>query len=256
VILITGPRSILLLALSAVLWSVACQHDGRVAEKDPRGARKAPVESEAERLKEIDRIGPTAAKDRAARANLGRGLHDPRRLVRDQAAHWLSKAGAEAVPILITALEDKNTQISVTAAYALGRMGEAAAPAVPDLTRLLGGNMDTLANMSSWALSQVGPRGEGGFIPLLRGLRYGNAYERAAAARQLSLYGDASAVAIPLLARTLEDPDPIAAQAAADALVRIGPRASLAVQAMLTSPKPLARLRAVLVLSQMRTSYF
>jgi hypothetical protein len=54
----------------------------------------------------------------------------------------------------------------------------------------------------------------------------------------------------------LEDPDPMAAQAAADALVRIGPRASLAVQAMLTSPQPTARLRAVLVLSQMQASYF
>ena len=87
-------------------------------------------------------------------------------------------------------------------------------------------------------------------------LRYGNAFDRAGAARQFSLYGDASAVAIPLLARMLEDPDPIAAQAAADALVRIGPRASLAVQAMLNSPKAPARLRALLVLSQMRTSYF
>ena len=224
--------------------------------KEPRGARKAPVESVAERLKEIDHIGPTAAKDRATRANLGRGLHDPRGPVRDQAAYWLSKAGAEAVPVLITALEDTNTAISVTAAYALGLMGETAAPAVPDLTRLLGGNSDTLANMSNWALNQVGPRGKGGFIPLLRDLRYGDPYDRAAAARQFSLYGDASAVAIPLLAQTLEDPDPIAAQAAADALVRIGPRAALAVQAILTSPKAPARLLAVLVLSQMRTPYF
>jgi HEAT repeat protein len=253
---ITGPRSLLLLSLSAILWSVGCRHGGRDAAKEPRGARKAPVESVEARLKEIDHIGPTAAKDRAARANLGRSLYDPRGPVRDQAAHWLSKAGADAVPILITALEDTNTEIRVTAAYALGRMGEVAAPAVPNLTRLLGGNIDTLANMSDWALSQVGPRGKGGFIPLLRNLRYGNAYDRAGAARQFSLYGDASAVAIPLLARTLEDPNPIAAQAAADALVRIGPRASLAVQAMLSSPKPPARLRAVLVLSQMRTPYF
>jgi HEAT repeat protein len=256
VIPITGPRSLLLLALSAVLWSVGCGPDGRAAAKAPRGARKAPVESVAERLKEIDHIGPTAAKDRAARANLGRSLYDPRKPVRDQAGYWLSKAGAEAVPILVTALEDTSTEISAAAAYALGLMGEAAAPAVPALTRRLGGDIDTLANMSDWALSQVGPRGKGGFIPFLRDLRYGNAFDRAGAARQFSLYGDASAVAIPLLARMLEDPDPIAAQAAADALVRIGPRASLAVQAMLNSPKPTARLRALLVLSQMRTSYF
>jgi HEAT repeat protein len=91
---------------------------------------------------------------------------------------------------------------------------------------------------------------------MLRDLRYGDAFDRAGAARQFSLYGDASAVAIPLLARSLEDPDPMVAQAAADALVRIGPRASLAVQAMLTSPKPPARLLAVLVLSQMRSPYF
>lgn len=253
---ITRTRFLLLLALSAVLWSVGCGHEGRAAAKVPRGSRKVPVESVAERLKEIDHIGPTAAKDHAALANLGRGLHDPRGLVRDQAGYWLSKAGAEAVPILVTALEDTNTQTAVAAAYALGLMGVPAAPAVPALTRRLGETIDTLANMSDWALNQVGPRGKGGFIPLLRDLRYGNAFDRAGAARQFSLYGDASAVAIPLLARMLEDPDPIAAQAAADALVRIGPRASLAVQAMLNSPKPSARLRALLVLSQMRTSYF
>jgi hypothetical protein len=253
---ITRPRFLLLLSLSAVSWSAGCRHGGRAVAKEPRGARKAPVESVAARVKEIDHIGPTAAKDRAALANLGRGLHDPRKPVRDQAAFWLSKAGAEAVPLLVSALEDTNTDISVTAAYALGLIGEAAAPAVPALTRQLGGNSDTLASMSDWALSQVGPRGKGGFIPLLRDLRYGNSFDRAGAARQLSLYGDASAVAIPRLARMLEDPDPMAAQAAADALVRIGPRASLAVQAMLTSPQPTARLRAVLVLSQMQASYF
>src|SRR4029453_18290566 len=112
---ITGPRSLLLLSLSAILWAVGCRHGGRDAAKEPRGARKAPVESVEERLKEIDHIGPTAAKDRAARANLGRSLYDPRGPVRDQAAHWLSKAGAEAVPILITALEDTNTEIRATA---------------------------------------------------------------------------------------------------------------------------------------------
>lgn len=247
---------LLLVALSAAPWSVGCRHDVRAAAKQPREARKAPVESEAERLKEIDKIGPMAAKDRAARANLGRALRDPRRPVRDQAAHWLSKAGAEAIPVLITALEDTSTETAVTAAYALGLMGTAAAEAVPALTRQLGGSIDTLANMSDWALNQVGPRGKGGFIPMLRDLRYGDAFDRAGAARQFSLYGDASAVAIPLLARSLEDPDPMVAQAAADALVRIGPRASLAVQAMLTSPKPPARLLAVLVLSQMRSPYF
>jgi len=257
VIPLTGPRSLLLLlSLSAVLWSVGCRPDGRAAAKEPREARNAPVESEAERLKEIDQIGPTATKDRAARANLGRALRDPRRAVRSQAASWLSKSGYEAIPILVTALSDTNTNARVEAAYALGLMGTAAASAAPALSRELGGNIDTVANVANWALSQMGPRGKGGLIPLIRNLRYGNAFDRAEAARHLSLYGEASADAIPLLARSLEDPDPLVAQAAAEALVRIGPRASLAVQAMLTSPKPQARLLAVLVLSRMRSPYF
>ncbi|HSE68072.1 MAG TPA: HEAT repeat domain-containing protein [Gemmatimonadales bacterium] len=253
---ITAPRSLLLLLLSAVLWSVGCRHDERAGAKEPRGARNAPVESEAARLKEIDRIGPTAVKDRAARANLGRALRDSRSAVRRQAAYWLSKSGYEAIPILVTSLSDTNTYARVEAAYALGLMGEAAASAAPALSRQLGGNIDTVANMANWALSQIGPRGKGGLIPLIRNLRYGNAFDRAEAARKLSLYGEASADAIPLLARSLEDPDPLVAQAAAQALVRIGPRASLAVEAMLTSPKPQARLRAVLVLSRMRSAYF
>ena len=172
-----------LILLSASAWSGGCRREVPIAAKAARAQRKAPAEPELQRLKEIERIGPTAAKDRAARVNLGRALHDPRRPVRDQAAHWLSKAGAEAVPILVTALESPDTQVAVTAAYALGLMGETAAPAVPALTQQLGGPIDTLANMSDWALSQVGPRGKGGIVPLLRDLRYGNPYERAAAAR-------------------------------------------------------------------------
>ncbi len=234
---ITGTRSLLLLSLSAVLWSVGCGHEGRAAAKVPRGARKAPVESVAERLKEIDHIGPTAAKDHAARANLGRGLHDPRRLGAGQAAYWLSKAGAEAVPILVTALADTNTRCPRGGAYALGLMGASAAPAVPALTRRLGETSDTLANMSDWALSQVGgPAARAASSRCFATCVTATPSIEPSAARQFSLYGDASAVAIPLLARMLEDPDPIAAQAAADALVRIGPRASLAVQAMLNSP--------------------
>ena len=248
---------LILLVLSATMWSAGCRHQRpAAASKEARAEQKSAAEPENQRLKELDQLGPKAAKDPAARADLVRALSDPRRKVRDQAAYWLSKAGAEAIPVLVKALEDSNTQRALMAAYALGLMGEVAAPAVPALTRQVGGSIDTLANLSTWALSQVGPRGKGGFVPLLTDLRYGDAYDRAAAARQLSLFGDASAVAIPLLARSLEDPDPMVAQAAADALVRIGPRASLAVQAMLNSPKPPARLLAVLVLSQMRTPYF
>ena len=127
VIPITGPRSLMvLLSLSAVLWSVGCRHDARAAAKEPRGARKAPVESEAERLKEIDQIGPTAVHDRAARANLRRALHDPSDSVRRQAASWLSKSGYEAIPILVTTLSDTNTNARLEAAYALGLMGASA----------------------------------------------------------------------------------------------------------------------------------
>jgi HEAT repeat protein len=247
---------LILVAVLALTWSAACRQDVPAAEKKPREARVSTAGTEIEKLREIDHIGPTATTDRTARVQLGRALGDPRRAVREEAGYWLSKSGPEAVPILVGALSDTDTRTKVAASYALGLMGETAAPAVPALTRELGGDIDTLANMADWALSQVGPRGKGGFIPLIRDLRYGNAYDRAGAARQLSLYGEASADAIPLLARSLADPDPIVAQAAADALVRIGPRASLAVQAMLTSPKPPARLLAVLVLSQMRPAYF
>ena len=247
---------LILVALPALSWSAGCRQDVPAAAKEPREVRVSAVGTEIEKLREIDRIGPTATTEQAARVQLGRALRDPRLAVREQAGHWLSKSGPEAIPILVAALSDTDTHASVAAAYALGLMGEAAAPAVPALTRELGGNIDTLANMADWALSQVGPRGKSGFVPLIRDLRYGNAYDRADAARQLSLYGEASADAIPLLARSLEDSDPLVAQAAADALVRIGPRASLAVQAMLTSPKPPARLLAVLVLTQMRSAYF
>jgi HEAT repeat protein len=245
------------LLLCATAGSVGCRREvSAVASKKARAEQMSAAEPEAKRLKEIDHLGPAAAKDPKARASLARALSDPRLQVRDQAAYWLSKAGAEAIPVLVRALEDTSTQTALMAAYALGLMGQVAVPAVPALTEQLAGTVDTVAQIANWALFQVGPRGSSGFIPLLRNLRFGNVYERAAAARQFSLYGDASAIAIPLLARSLEDPSPVVAQEAADALVRIGPRASLAVQAVLTSPTPRARLLATLVLSQMRAPYY
>lgn len=256
---LTAKTILTLIALAALSGLSGCRPEPRRpgSARDPEESRVqialAPNESQA--LKAIDSIGPAATTDRAARTYLIRALRDTRPAVVDRASYWLAKAGEAAVPALISALSETGLNTRVKATYTLGVIGPPAANALPALTTQLGGENDSVANMSDWAISQIQPRG-GGFVPLLRALRYGDKFERAGAARQLSIFGEASADAIPLLARGLQDPDPQVGQASGEALVGIGPRASAAVQGVLSSPNPTARLRATLVLSRMRSSYF
>lgn len=225
------------------------------AQRDSVAAIVSATRDEAQELKELERLGPTAATERAARVYLIRALRDPRPAVADRAANILGKAGSAVVPGLVAALADTALGARVMATYALGLAGREAKEALPVLTRQLGGESDSLANISDWAISQIEPRGSG-FVPLLRTLRYGNPFDQAGAARQLSLFGEASTDAIPLLVRGLGGSDPLVGQAAGEALVSIGPRASLAVEAVLSSDNPAARFRAVLVLSRIRSSDF
>jgi len=203
-----------------------------------------------ERLAELDRIGPTAATDGSALAQLAAAIRDPRPEVVNGAAQWLSKAGQAAVPSLLAALSTPSVQTRTAACYALGVLGRDAQDAVPALLRQLAGESDSVANMADWALSQVEPSGAITLLRELRALRYGTGLERADAASRLALLGGGSASAVALLMRSLGDADRVVAESAGNALVRIGARARPALQAALLSRNPTLRARAMLALSR------
>lgn len=203
-------------------------------------------------LAEIDRIGPGARVDRAARLQLGSAIRNPRPEVASRAAYWLAQAGPASIPTLLATLRDPSTLARTSACYALGLLGPGASGAVPALARQLAGASDSVANMADWALSQVDPTGTARLVPELRALRYGAALERADAASRLALRAEASADAIPILIRALSDPEAMVGDAASEALVRIGSRSVPALQAALLSDDHHLRVRVLLVLSRMR----
>jgi HEAT repeat protein len=251
--------SLVIFALAVVSGLSTCsRRPGRSPQLRSPATVSGPASSgatESQRLKEIDKLGESAPKDPGAIPQLGRWLRDPSRAVANHAAEWLAKTPSGATPVLLAALAETAPQTRVVAAYGLGLVGPDASNAIPGLARQLGGADDSVANMADWAISQIQPRG-GPYITLLRGLRFGDPFERADAAGQLARYGEGAIEAMPLLLRALQDSDPQVAQNAGAALIAIGPRATPAVEALILSRNPTTRLRAMIVLGRLRPSYF
>jgi HEAT repeat protein len=215
----------------------------------------APAEDSTPVSRKKNRHVDSAAVSPAALRRLGGELRDTSRAVAMRAADRLSDAGVAAVPILMEALADTARQTRVVAAYGLGEVGPEARNSVPILVRYLSSADDSVANMADWAITQIQPKA-GPYVALLRGLRFGDPFERADAARLLSHYGEGAIEAMPLLLRAFQDSDPLVARNAGAALIAIGPRATPAVEALISSPNPTIRLRAMMVLGRMRPSYF
>ena len=105
-----------------------------------------------------------------------------------------------------------------TAAYALGRIGPAAAPAVQALESLSASDDPLMATVAVWALLKIEPTNAARFekaVPLLRtALRGDREMVRLEAAVSLGDIGPKAATAIPILELVAED-DPVDAVRAA-----------------------------------------
>ena len=209
------------------------------------------------RLLEVDSLGPTAAKDEEAQLQLVRALQDPDQDVAERAGYWLAKAGSDGLRHLIKALRDPRPRVQIVAAYALSQVGPEAQPAIPALTRVLGGASDTAAGMAAWALQQIAPKTASGGLPrVLMSLRWDSGFARAEAARSLGYFGLDAAPALPALVKALSDADPQVVTYAGRALVRIGPLAIPAVEAALLSPSPSTRAKLMVILVDLKRRPF
>ncbi len=171
------------------------------------------------------------------------------------AAAWaLARAGAHAASAreaLTAALRrDGSTAVRVASVAALGAMGAAARPAVPELFAALGDASEAVRHAVAQALSRL-PLGPEDVERLLGALESRDDYVSAFAAWTLGNMGDGAREAVPALARALTREETNAV--VSGALARIGPAAAKAVPVLLEalrSPDADRRWRAARTLGR------
>jgi HEAT repeat protein len=143
-------------------------------------------------------------------------------------------AGQGKLEDLVKGLESPNPGARAMAATSLSKMGPAAEPAVPALSKALADRDLNVRYWAATALKAVGPAAQaavpalinaldtvpGGSPPLDGPARY-YADVRSVAAEALGAIGSRAGNAAPALKRALNDPDAAVRKAAADALQRI-----------------------------------
>lgn len=117
-------------------------------------------------------------------------------------ARWLGEAGMAAplTPVLVRAFHDKDTGVANTASQALRQLGEAAAPALPEL-------MKRLTEKPGKTLEVMTEIGEAALPYVLECLKSEYVVVRMVSAQALDAFGDHEEILEPLKA-VLNDPDP------------------------------------------------
>jgi HEAT repeat protein len=166
----------------------------------------------------------------------------------------------ETVRWLIEGLHDGRPGERAAAAERLGRMGDGAASAVPDLIALLGDEESVVFGMpsgvyiaASEALAQIGQKAVGA---LLEGLRTSDAKVRARIGETLGRMRPPPAEALPALVALLRDPDSLVRARAAIAIGRFGKAGAAAAPTlcatMVSDTDPLVRQAAVRAVASAR----
>jgi HEAT repeat protein len=138
----------------------------------------------------IQAAGKIGVHDPAAVAGLRRVLATPGHRNRGQAASALGRLGAtEAIPDLQQALADGRKYDRILSAKALGRMGPAAAKAVPALTATLDQSDLDLKRVAVVALGQIGEAAASAAAAISRHLDSGDRRLKTAARRALVKIG-------------------------------------------------------------------
>jgi HEAT repeat protein len=194
----------------------------------------------AEAIAAAGLIGPDAAAEpdvAAGVAALAAALESGARAQRARAAWAIGRHGAGAAPALaalVRALGDGDAGVRAGACWTLGRIGPAAQAAAAGalVDRLADADRDVRRRAAD-ALAHVGA-GCAGCVAALAGIASRpEARGRAQAARVLGTLGPGARAAVPALASALGDARPDVRGRAAWALGRIGPDAAPAVPALL-----------------------
>lgn len=196
---------------------------------EPLGSQLANPDLRPAALELLAAIGSDAVK---ALDPITATLADKDSFVRGEAAIALAAIGPAAAPavpqlqkMLADSAEGSGTRYS--AAYALGRIGASAAPAMETLRKLSQSDDELMATVAVWAALKIEPGNTEFFetaMPRLRkALKAESDLARLEAAVALGEIGPHAKTAIPIL-EVVEDDDPVRAvrAAAAEALRKIG----------------------------------
>jgi HEAT repeat protein len=127
-------------------------------------------------------------------------------------------------------LESTNAQVVQAARQALAELGPEAAPAIPQLARML--NDGRTCNSAAWALVKIGTNA----LPaLVDALTNGNRYARLEVAGAISWFREDAEGAVPGLVECMKDEDPGARGNAIAALQAIPKRPDIAVPALIAA---------------------
>ena len=164
-------------------------------------------------------------------------LEDRNVAVRTAAVWALGQVGEAAAPErpeLVRLLQDNDPFVRAGAAYALGGIGSAAAPAVPALTARLADPDERVRWQAVDALGKIGPQADS-VEPLAKLVRDAACPGRGLAAEQLGRVGSAASPAVPDLIEAVSDARPDVRWRAVWALGQIGPDAASAVPVLRTA---------------------
>lgn len=192
---------------------------------------RAKLADPAARVAAMEILGTIGGPAKAALPDMVRALADSDETFQSDAAVAIASFGADAadaVPDLNKLLESATTAPGTryAAAYALGRIGPAAKPALGKLRELAATDDELLATVAVWAALKIDPADSSLFasaVPRLRkALRSGDEIVRLEAAVALGDIGPDAKPALPILELVAED-DPLSSvrEAAEQAIAKI-----------------------------------
>jgi HEAT repeat protein len=197
-------------------------------------------------------MGPVA---KAAAPALAEKLKDPRPAIRREAVLALGaigEAAMPAVPQIVALLKDENAQGAAT--FVLGEIGKIPADAEPQIRANAKSDDKSLSTVSLWALARVHPEDKElrrqATERIADNLKDKDPMVRVVAARALAALPPAPEITIPILEKALKDADPTTMRYALDALATIGAPAVPKLVAVLEQQKEL-RVAVAYTLGQM-----
>jgi HEAT repeat protein len=190
-------------------------------------------------------------------SDLTTALNDESPYVRRIAAYTLGRIGEPAyvaIPQLIQALDDPDPMVRSATAWAFQDIGALAKEAMPQLQSLLNDPDLSVRGHAAMALAILGDSSEPVIRALREALKFPDEDTREQAAFTLGLVGQSGQVAFPELQELLKDNFPEVRRAASLALGRIGEPAAAAVPGLVDAiddSDPLVRTNTVRALGRM-----
>jgi HEAT repeat protein len=206
----------------------------------------------------IQALGMNSATATPAVMALCRCLSDPDAVVRDQAAHTMSKIGGPAMPALTEALRSPDMAMRTAAATAIGRVGGEHAKDMANELRYMASSSPPTSAPAMYAsiVRLTGDPAQG--VPQLQEfLHSGDPKVRQAAIRAAGELGPAGAPLQEALMGRMVDPSPMVRAEAAKAIVNVAPdspRTQAVLTNLLNDPHPDARAAAAMVLPTLGTA--